>query len=71
MDLITHFPTFEGFDSVFTVVDRFSKYVTFIPYKITCTTPDLLRMFYDYIVCKFGMPKKIVSARDSRFLSKF
>ena len=34
MDLITHLPTSEGFDSVFTIVDRFSKYVTFIPAKL-------------------------------------
>ena len=71
MDLITHLPTSEGFDLVFTIVDRFSQYVTFIPCKATCTAPDLARMFYDHIVCKFGMPQKIVSDRDSRFLSKF
>ena len=70
MDLITHLPISEGFDSVFTIVDRFSKYATFIPCKATCTAPDLARMFYDHIVCKFGMPQKIVSDRDSRFLSK-
>ena len=71
MDLITHLPTFEGFDLVFTIVDRFSKYVTFIPCKATWKAPELARMFYDHIVCKFGMPQKIVSDRDSRFLSKF
>ena len=31
MDLITHLPTSESLDSVFTIVDRFSKYITFIP----------------------------------------
>ena len=71
MDLITHLPTSKGFDLVFILVDRFSKYVAFIPCKATCTDHDLARLFYDYIVCKFGMPKKIVSNRDSRFLSKF
>ena len=71
MGLITHLPTSEGFDSFFTIVDRFSKYVTFIPCKATCKTPDLARMFYDHIFCKLGMPQKIVSDRDSRFLSKF
>ena len=60
MDLITHLPTSEGFDSVFTIIDRFSKYVTLFPFKATCTAPDLARMFYDHIVCKFGMPQKIV-----------
>ena len=71
MNLITHLPTFEGFNLVFTIVDRFSKYLTFIPCKATCTALDLARMFYDHIVCKFGMPPKIVSDKDSRFLSKF
>ena len=71
MDLITHLPTFEVFDLVFIIFDRFSKYVTFIPCKATCTAPDLARIFYDHIVCKFGMAQKIVSDRNSRFLSKF
>ena len=71
MDLITYLPTYKGFDSVFTIVDRFSNYVTFVPCKAICAAPDLARMFYDHIVCKFGMPQKIVSDRDSRFLSKF
>ena len=71
MDSITHLPTFEGFDLVFTIVDGFFKYVTFIPCKATCTASDLARIFYDYIVCKFGMPQKIVIDKDSRFLSKF
>ena len=69
MDLMTHLPTFEGVNLVFRIIDRFSKYVTFIPCKAICTAPDLARLFYDHIVCKFGIPKKIVSDRDSRFLS--
>ena len=36
------------------------KFVALISYKATYTAPDFARMFYDYIVCKFGMPKKIV-----------
>ena len=71
MDLITHLPTSEEFNSVFTIVDRFSNYLAFIPCKDTCTAPDLARIFYDHIVYKFGMSQKIVSDRDSRFLSKF
>ena len=70
MDLTTHLPTSKGFDSVFIIVDRFSKYVTFIPWKSTCTAPELARMFNNYIVWKFRIPQKIVSDRDSNFLSK-
>ena len=71
MDFIIHLPTSEDFNLGFTTVDRFSKYIIFIPWKATCTAPDLARMFYDHIVCKFGIPKKIVSDGDIRFLSMF
>ena len=63
MNLITHLPNFEGFDLVFTIINRFSKYVTFIPCKATCTALDLARMFYDHIFYKLSMPQKIVSDR--------
>ena len=71
MDLITHLPKSEGFDAIFTVVDRFSKLVTFMPCQTTSSAVDLAWLFFKSIVCKFGMPSKIVSDRDSRFLSRF
>ena len=71
MDLVIHLPTCEGFNSVFTIVERFYKYVTFIPCKATCTDPELARVFYNHIVCKFAMPKKILSDREIRFLLNF
>ena len=71
MDLITHLPLANGFDVVFTIANRFSKYVTFVPCSTSSTALDLVSLFYDNIVCKFGMPAKIVSDRDSWFLSTF
>ena len=41
MDLITHLLNPEGLDLVFTIIDRFFKFVTFIPCKATCTALDL------------------------------
>ena len=41
MDLITHLPFSCGHDVVFTIVDRFSKYVTFVPYSTSSTALDL------------------------------
>ena len=71
MDLITYFLLSNHFDAVFTIVDRFSKYISFVPFSISSTTLDLAFLFYDNIVYKFGMPAKIVSNRDSQFLSTF
>ena len=71
MDLITHLPLSNGFDAVFTIVNRFSKYVTFVPWSTSSTALDLASLFYENIVCAFEMPIKIVSDRDRRFLSTF
>ena len=71
MDLIIQLPLPNGFDAVFTIIYRFSKYITFVLCSISSVALDLASLFYDNIVCKFGMPAKIVSDRDSRFLSTF
>ena len=71
MDLVTHLPPSCGYNMVFTIIDRFSKYITFVPCSTSNTALYLAKLFYDNIVCKFSMPVKIVSDRDSRFLSKF
>ena len=71
MDLITHFPLSNSFDAVFTIVDRFSKYVSFVTYSTSSTALDLASLFYNNIVCKFDMPAKIFSDRDSGFLFTF
>ena len=53
---------------MFTIVDRFSKYVTFLAFSTNGTAVDLALLFYKNVVCKFGIPVKFVSDRDSRFL---
>ena len=71
MDLITHLLLCNAFNAVFTIVNRFSKYVTFVPCSTSSTALDLAFLFYNNIVCKFNMPAQIVSDRYSRFLSTF
>ena len=56
---------------MFTIVDMFSKYVTFLPCSTNSTAIDLVSLFYDNIVCKFGIPVKIFINQDSMFLSNF
>lgn len=41
---------------IFTVVDRFSRLVRFIPCNSSITAVDCARIFFDNWVCKFGMP---------------
>lgn len=60
-------PTSNGFDAIFTIVDRFSRYVKFIPCNTTCSASDVADMFFRHWICVYGMPSKIISDRDVRF----
>ncbi len=63
--------TKNGYDGVFTVVDRFSHFVQFIPYKSMCTVCDVASMFFNKWVCKYEVPWKIISDRETHFLVYF
>ena len=68
MDFITNLPTTKnGNDTILTIVDRFSKYVVLVPCKISVNAADVAKIFFDNVVCRFGMPQKIISDRDVRF----
>ena len=71
MDFIVQLPTsHRGFDAIFTVVDRFSKFVVLIPCMTNATAADIARLFFEHVVCVFGMPSKIVCDRDPKFMSR-
>ena len=71
MDFISGFPKVEVFRSVLVVVDKFSKYVVFIPATSECPTKEASQIFFSNIVKHFGMPEDIVSDRDTQFTCRF
>ncbi|RVW70978.1 putative disease resistance RPP13-like protein 1 [Vitis vinifera] len=52
-------------------MDRFSKYVVFIPAPDACPTEEAAKLFFSNMVKHFGLPKDIVSDRDARFIGRF
>ena len=71
MDFISGISKVKGFGSVLIVVDRISKYVVFIPTPIKCLAEEAVHIFFSNVVKHFGMPKDIVSDRDTRFTGRF
>ena len=72
LDFITKLPTtMRGHDSILVVVDMLSKMAHFIPMRETCTAEQVAELFVDHVVRHHGLPKTLVSDRDTRFTGKF
>ena len=72
MDFITRLPrTNTKHDSIMVVVDKLTKDAHFVLVKTTHTTTNIAEIFMKKIVRLHGIPRTIISDRDTNFTSNF
>ncbi len=71
MDYIVKLPVSHGYDSIWVVCDRLTRYAHFIPCNETLDAPGLAWLFLDRIFRYHGLPDSIILDRGSTFISAF
>lgn len=71
MDFITELPVSAGFDSILVIVDKLTKFATFVPVTSTITQRGTAELLVQHIFSKYGLPRQIISDRDSRWRNDF
>ena len=72
MDFISGLPrTYRKHDVIWVIIDRLTKSAHFLPINMTYSLDRLADLYINEIVRLHGVPKEIISDRDSRFLSRF
>jgi hypothetical protein len=71
MDFITGLPRVQGKDCIYVVVDTLTKFAHFYAIPSDYSATQVAELFFREIFRLHGLPKTIVSDRDSRFMGGF
>jgi hypothetical protein len=70
-DLITGLPENNGYNSIFVVVDHFTKMAHFMECRDSINAPGISKLFIKHVWSKHGFPKDTVSDRGPQFNANF
>jgi hypothetical protein len=71
MDFITGLPKVQGKDCIYVVVNRLTKFAHFYAIPTEYNTVQVVELFFREVFRLHGLPKNIVSDRDSWFIGTF
>ncbi|KAE8188155.1 hypothetical protein CF336_g6274 [Tilletia laevis] len=72
VDFVSGVPrTADGFEAIMVMVDKYTKFAFFIKAKTTDTAETVAKRFLEHVFPTTGLPKALISDRDTRFTSEF
>ena len=71
MDFIMDLPESNGYNAILTIVDKLTKYAHFIPCNTSINEEETARLFHNHIWVHYGLPRQVITDRDSRWTSTF
>ncbi|GKD42130.1 putative reverse transcriptase domain-containing protein [Tanacetum coccineum] len=72
IDFVTKLPKMaNGYDTIWVIVDRLTKYAHFLPMRETDPTEKLIKLYMKEVVTRHSVPVFIISDHDARFTSLF
>ena len=74
MDFITGLPDINGYNALLVCVDKFGTLCRLIPCRAgenELSAPDIAKLFFEYVVCLYGVPRVVLHDRDPRFTAAF
>ncbi|GJT12282.1 putative reverse transcriptase domain-containing protein [Tanacetum coccineum] len=72
MDFVTKiFKTANGYDTIWVIVDRLTKYAHFLPMRENDPMEKLMKLYMKEVVTRHGVHVSVISDRDGRFTSLF
>ena len=70
LDFLTSLPTLDGKSTILVMVCRFSKMLILIPLEETTDAESVVAAFFAHVVSLHGLPKRLLSDRDPRFVGE-
>lgn len=71
LDLVAGLPKSEGADTILVVMDKLTKYASYIPTNETLNQEGFAKLFIKHIVHRFGLPRGMVADCDPHWAKTF
>jgi len=73
MDVITDLPqsTASAYTGILVIVDRLTKMAIYLHGRKDINSPELAQMFFEHVICKYGVPDNMITDCGKQFPSRF